>query len=50
MVCMNTDELNRRIQARRQDEDFKAKLRDAMDENREALALLRKGDEEQPEL
>jgi hypothetical protein len=47
---MNTDELNRRIEARREDENFQAKPCDAMDENREALELLGKGDEEQPDL
>jgi hypothetical protein len=46
---MNTDELNRRIDTRRRDGEFQAKLRDAVDESREALELLRKGDEDQPD-
>jgi len=39
----------RRISERRDDPEFQRKLADAMESNREALDLLVKNDEEQPD-
>jgi hypothetical protein len=43
------DEITRQIEERRKDPEFQRRLDDAMERSREALDLLAKGDEEQPD-
>jgi hypothetical protein len=45
-----SEEVDRRLKELRSDPEFQARLRRAIDENREALELLAKGDEEQADL